>query len=36
MPASIACDVTGPDNVERFEFGLTALIAGFDAMSRRG
>ncbi len=34
--ASIAADMTGPDDVERFEFGLTALIAGFEAVSRGG
>ncbi len=34
--ASIAADMTGPDDVERFEFGLTALIAGFEVMSRSG
>jgi AcrR family transcriptional regulator len=34
--ASIAADMTGPDDVERFEFGLTALIAGFETMSRGG
>lgn len=32
--ASIAEEMTGPDDVERFEFGLTALISGFEAMSR--
>jgi AcrR family transcriptional regulator len=34
--ASIAADMTDPDDVERFEFGMTALIAGFEAMSRGG
>jgi AcrR family transcriptional regulator len=32
--ASIAAEMTGPDDVERFEFGLTALISGFEAMSQ--
>jgi hypothetical protein len=32
--ASIADELTSYDDVARFEFGLTALIAGFEAMSR--
>jgi AcrR family transcriptional regulator len=38
--AAIAVDMTGPDDVERFEFGAETLIAGLEAMSaaerRRG
>jgi hypothetical protein len=34
--ASIAADMTAPDDVEGFAFGVTALIAGAEAMSRRG
>ena len=34
--ASIAETMSGPDDVERFEFGMTALLAGFEAMSRSG
>jgi len=34
--ASIAADMTGPDDIEGFAFGLTALIAGAEAASRRG
>ena len=34
--ASIAADMTGPDDVERFQFGLDALLSGFEAMSRAG
>ena len=33
--ASIAPDMTGPDGDERFEFGLSALIAGLEALSDR-
>ena len=34
-PPAMATDVR-PGDVERFEFGLTALIAGFEVMSRSG
>jgi AcrR family transcriptional regulator len=34
--ASIAEEVTGPDDVERFAFGLDAMLSGFEAMSRAG
>ena len=33
--ASIAPDMTGHDDVERFNFGLDVLIAGFEAVSKR-
>ncbi len=32
--ASIADPMTGPDGDERFAFGLDAMLAGFEAMSR--
>jgi AcrR family transcriptional regulator len=32
--ASIAADMTGPDDVERFKFGLDAMLSGFEAMGR--
>jgi AcrR family transcriptional regulator len=31
--SEIVPDITGPDGDERFEFGLSALIAGFEALS---
>jgi hypothetical protein len=31
--AAIAPEMTGPDGDDRFEFGLTALIAGLEAIS---
>jgi hypothetical protein len=33
--ASIGPDMTGHDDVERFEFGLDVLIAGLEAVSAR-
>jgi AcrR family transcriptional regulator len=34
--ASIAETMSGPDDVERFEFGVDVMLCGFEAMSRRG